>query len=118
MKGVFVEPALAQQLLDILFNLVRCGLRGEPLQHAAFLVHQEFGEIPFDALRAEYSRCLFGQILEQGMGIGAFDVDFLVHGEGYTVIDLAELGNILALTRLLSGELIAGEAPEPQNRGL
>lgn len=41
--------ALIQQFRDILFNLLRRGLRGEALEDTAFLIDQELGEVPFHA---------------------------------------------------------------------
>ena len=105
---------LGQGFLNVFGDLFGRILRGITLDHAAIFADQKFGEIPFDGLAAQETWGLCGQPLVERVGVAAIDLDFFHHGEGHTVIALAETANVWVRAWILAAKLIAGKSEQGQ----
>src|SRR5690606_11866455 len=63
---------------------------------------------------AEHPRSAFRQVFEQGMGVGPLHLHLAEEGKGDVVLGFAELLDFLLRSRLLVGELVAGESQNLQ----
>lgn len=82
----------------------------------SFLVHHEFGEVPFDEI-AQGASLLAFQVVPKGMGIFAVDVDLTEEIEAfaklYAVIFSKSL-DFCVRTRFLAAKLVARECKNAQ----
>src|SRR5690606_14257487 len=109
-----LATTLAQQPVDVggeVLGLVPGGVAGH---HLAVSVHQELGEVPLDGPGAEDPRGLGLEVLEEGMGVVAVDLELGEEGKTDPVIELAELADFVVAPRVLLAELVAGEAEDTQ----
>ncbi|MNT67676.1 hypothetical protein D3C72_2058410 [compost metagenome] len=75
---------------------------------------QEFGEVPFDSLAAQYARGKAFQFIEQRMRPRTIDLNLAEQREADAVVQSAEVGDLQGITGLLRTELIAGKAQHHQ----
>src|SRR5262245_10058172 len=109
--SVMTRPS-GEQLRDIFLDVVRRCRRRVALYDLAILVDQEFGEVPFDAFRAEYSGLRFLQVLVERMRLVAVDIDLCEHRETHFVLRRAEVLDLGFIAWFLMAELIAGKAQD------
>ena len=81
-----------------------------PADDMAFLIEQEFREIPLDALGPQNTRCLGFELHEERMRVRSVDVDLREHGKTYAVILFAKARDVGFASWLLCAELITGKA--------
>lgn len=103
-----------KQRLDGFHQFIRPGSRGIAMDDLAVTVNQKFGEIPFDGLGAEYAGCFMLEPDIERMRIVTIDINLGEEREADIEARLAELADGLCVARLLSAELIAGEAENNQ----
>ena len=103
-----------QGLLDRRAHLLRLILRAEPLDDLAVGADEELREVPLDALHPQEARRLTGQPAEERIGGVAVHVDLGHHRKCHTVVQLAELGDLVVAAGVLVGELVAREADDGQ----
>ena len=126
---------LSQFSYDVCLEIFRFGYRRKALNGLAVLGNEELGEVPQDiaiflyaladtlehrmgCLRFEtfvlFRRSLGLEILKDRIGIRTVDVALSHQRESYTVIEAAELFNLLVATRLLVGELVTRETEDDE----
>ncbi len=118
---------------DVGLEVFGFGYGRETLNSLAILGNEELGEVPkdialflyaladtlehkmsgfgFDALVFLGGRLRF-EVLKDRIGIGAVDVGFSHQRERHTVVETAELLDLLVAARFLVGKLVAGETKD------
>ena len=120
---------------DVSFEVFGFCYRRKALDGLAVFGNEELGEVPEDialflyalADTLEHSVCRFGfetfvflgrglglEILEDGIGVCAVDITLGHEREGYTVVEAAELFDLLIATRFLVRELVTGESEDDE----
>ena len=115
---------------DILLEVLGFGYRRKALDGLAILGNKELGKVPEDiavflhalADTFEHSVCGFGfesfvllgrclrfEVLKDGIGVSAVHIAFCHQREGHTVVETAELLDLLIASGFLVGELVARE---------
>lgn len=104
--------------LKKLFNIAANGFgsrcRCVSLHNLSFLVDEKLFKIPFDHLQSKHSWLLFLQVSIDWMLIGAIDSNLLCHGEGHSIIALAECSDFLITGHLLR-ERVGGKSNDNQS---
>jgi len=85
-----------------------------PCHHLAVPVDQKLGEVPLDVLQPQQARFLLLEPRIEGVGLLAVDLALGHDGEADRIVEGAEAGYLLCISRLLMAELIAGEAQDHQ----
>src|SRR5271165_4523246 len=89
-----------QQLLNLRLDCRRRCRWSVTLDHVSFLVHQELGEVPLDAV-AEQAALFAFQKLEDRMRILAVDLDFREQWKAHAIVELAKRFDLGVGTGLL-----------------
>ena len=121
---------------DVGFEVFGFCYRRKALDGLAVFGNEELGEVPEDialflyalADTFEHSVCRFGfetfvflgwrlrlEVLKDGIGVRAVDITLGHEREGHTVVEAAELLDLLIAARFLVRELVAGEAQDHES---
>jgi hypothetical protein len=103
-----------EESLDVFFQVFGFGEGGVAFNDSPLAIDKEFGEVPLDRFAAQQSGSGFGQILVQGMGVRAVDINFLEEGKGDTKAGFTEGLDITGGAGFLLAELVAGKTQDHQ----
>jgi hypothetical protein len=109
---------LLNLLHDHLLQSLRLRRRCPPPLDLAIPSNQELFKIPFHPLQAHQPRLLLLHPLPHLLGIVTVDVRFAQHLKTHTVVDLAEVLDLVVGPWVLVVELIAGEGEEGEVVGV
>lgn len=97
---------------NVLLERLRLGGRGPAALDLTVTTDKELLKVPLDELHAEEAGSLaLEPLVERGSAV-AVDLDLLHDGEADTVVDLAEVLDLVIAAGLLGTKLVAGEAED------
>lgn len=101
---------LLQKLSNVRVNGRRRGGGSPSVDHISLTVNEELFKIPLDALESQQSSLLRLEEVVHGVLVRSIHVNLLENGESDTVVELAELSDLLISAGFLASKLVGGES--------